>query len=232
MRQNLEFRGSSTVLFGDILVTALLSIITLGIYAPWGYVRIRRKILDNTYYHEEPLQFDGTGGELFGIAIKGFLLSLVTLGIYALLCFPIVAILKWDTESTVLPNGKRLEYRGTALDYFGQMIVVALLSAITLGIYSFWGFVKLRQHVLTNTVVDGMPLQFTGTGGQYFGVAIVSGLFTMVTLGIYGLLGCAMVRQLRWDTENTVLPVLPSAPGPLPTGDGERPIQVNVTVNR
>lgn len=232
MRKSLEFRGSSTVLFGDMLLLLILGTLTLGLYLPWGIARLRKTILTNTYYDDRPLRFDGTGGELFGIWIKVWLLSIITLGIYALLCYPEVAILKWDAKHTILPDGTRLEYRGTALDLFGQMLVVGLLSAITLGIYSFWGIVSIRRHVLGCTFAGSEPLEFTGTGGQYLGLSITVFFLTLITLGIYSLLGCAVVRQVRWDAENTLIPPLAEGRARPYDSDKDRPIQVNVTVNR
>ena len=234
MRRNLEYRGSSTSLFGPILLTALLGTLTLGIYIPWGICRLRRRILENTYFGERPLQFDGTGGQLFGLMLKNLLLTLITLGIYGLLCFPIISVLKWDAEHTLLPDGTRLEYRGTALDLFGQVLIVGFLSGLTLGIYSFWGFCRIRRHILGNSMTHGAPLQFTGTGGQYFGIVIVNMLLTLVTLGIYSLLGCDSVRQLRWDCENTVLPYDPvAAPAALnPYESSSRDVHVHVHMNQ
>jgi len=238
MHRKLAFRGSSTCLFGDILITMLLSLVTLGIYGPWGYVRIRKKMLQNTYLDDQPLDFDGTGGELFKIAIRAFFLTLITLGIHALLCYPLVNVLKWDTEHQVLPGGKRASYEGTALDLFGQMIVVGLLSMVTMGIYSFWGYVRIRKHVCNQTLLDEIPWQFEGTAGGYFKVAIVTWLLTTITFGIYGLVGAATIKLYRWEAENTLVPLaaMPSAPQapltPMNSGDDGRPIQVNVTVNR
>jgi uncharacterized membrane protein YjgN (DUF898 family) len=118
MRQNLEFRGSWTDIFGTLIVVVVLSTITFGIYGPWGYARMRRVILSRTYYQDQPLQFDGTGGQAFGLFLMVALLSLVTLGLYAILGFAAVRVIKWETEHTILPGGKRLEYRGSALDLF------------------------------------------------------------------------------------------------------------------
>jgi len=182
MRVNLEFRGSWATLFGPILLATLLIVITLGIGTPWAQVYIRRKVLSNTYYQGQPLSFDGTGGQAFGIYLTILLLTLVTFGFYAILGFANVRMLKWDAEHTILPNGKRLEYRGTALDLFGQLLLISVLSALTIGIYYFWGYARLRHHIIGNTSVDRRPLQFSGTGGQYLGVALVNLFLTIVTL--------------------------------------------------
>ena len=231
MRRSLDFRGGLTSLFGDILLVALLSTLTAGIYMPWGVARLRRKILSLTYAGDTAIEFDGTGGQLFVVLLKALFFSVITLGIYGLLCFPIVAMLRWDAEHTIYPGGRRGEYRGTALDFFGQILLIGLLSAITAGIYGFWGYARIRRHILGNTFVSGQPLEFTGTGGQYLGLFLGNWLLSMVTFGIYGLLGCATVRELRWDAENTMLYMAPvMAPTPYPYDD--RPYQVNVTVNR
>jgi len=233
MRGNLEFRGNWTTLFGAILLATLLTIFTLGIGTPWAYAYLRRTVLSNTYYQGRALQFDGTGGQVLGQYLIIFLLTLITLGFYAFLGFASVRILRWDAEHTILPNGKRLEYRGTGLDLLGELLLIYILSALTLGIYFFWGYARLRRHILTHTTVDGRPLQFTGTGGQYFGVAFVNLLLTTITLGLYSLLGFASVRELRWDAENTILPEMPEATAAPPNAPaGGRPIQVTVNVNQ
>jgi uncharacterized membrane protein YjgN (DUF898 family) len=232
MTERLEFRGSSTALFGDILVVAVLSTLTVGIYLPWGVARMRKAALERTYYRGEALRYDGTGGELFGIYLKTFLLSLITLGIYAFLCYPSVALLRYDTSHTILPDGSRLEYRGASGELFGQLLGIVLLSAITLGIYSFWGYASMRRHILSHTYSPHGALGFAGTGGEFLGVALVTALLSAITLGIYDLLGCAMVRQLRWDTSSTEMPLMPGLPPATASVDAGRPIQVNVTVNR
>lgn len=231
MKQNLVFKGRWSDLFGDYLVFFILTAVTFGIYMPWGLARLRRRILENTLYRDQPLSFDGTGGQLFGIALKALLLTIITLGFYALLGFPVVAFLKWDAEHTILPNGKRLEYRGSALGFFGQMLVAMLLTCITFGIYAFWAYPRIRRHVLSNTYLDGQALEFTGTGGQYLGIMLVNVLLSCITLGIYALVGAADVRVLRWDYAHVLVPYQPEeTPGVFSVGG--RPIQVTVNVNQ
>jgi uncharacterized membrane protein YjgN (DUF898 family) len=229
MQDNLEFRGEWTDLFANILLVTLLTALTLGIYFPWGYVRLRRVILQHTFYQGRPLNFDGTGGEFFGHCLVVLLLTLITLGFYALLGFASVRILRWDAQHTILPDGTRLEYRGAPLDLFVQWLIVGILTAITFGIYFFWGYPRIRNHIISNTFAAGQPLQFTGTGGQYFGVALVNFLLTTITLGIYSLLGFAAVRELKWDCENTVMPVITQ---PAAAVSGGQPIHVTVNVNQ
>jgi len=110
---------------------------------------------------------------------------------------------------------------------FSQLLVVLLLTMVTLGIYSFWGYAAIRRHVVANTYTQHGPMRFMGTGGEFLAVALTNAFLSAITLGIYDLLGCAMVRQATWVAASTEMPALPS------TGhtDTSRPIQVNVTVN-
>ncbi|MHB1354679.1 MAG: DUF898 family protein [Anaerolineae bacterium] len=235
MRQKLEFRGSWMDIFGATLMMALLSLITLGIGAPWGYVHYRKTILSHTYHNEQPLRFDGSGGQLFGHMLVVLLLTLITLGFYSMLGFANVRILKWDAEHTILPDGQRLEFRGQALSLFGQLLLVGLLTMITLGIYSFWGYVRIRRWVVSNLYVNEAALEYTGTGGQFFGVVIVNFLLTLITLGFYSFLGFASKRTLVWDCASTLVPA-PYQTQQQPYGTtaypGVPPINVTVNLNQ
>jgi uncharacterized membrane protein YjgN (DUF898 family) len=236
MRQRLEFRGSWLDIFGATLLMGLLSLVTLGIGIPWAYVHYRKTIISHTFLNEQPLQFDGKGGQLFGQMLMILLLTLITLGFYAILGFANVRILKWDAEHTILPPGQRLEFRGGALSLFGQLLLVGLLTLVTVGIYSFWGYVRIRRWVVTNSYLGGVALEYTGTGGQYLGLVLVNFLLSLITLGFYALLGFATKRELTWDCGNTLVPE-PLQPQTQPWAattayPGTQPINVTVNVNQ
>lgn len=206
MANRLEFRGKWSDLFGPSLVMALAAVFTLGIALPWAFVAYRKKVLSLTYYRGSPLSYDGSGGEYFGQMFVGLLLTLVTVGFYSLLGFYEVRMLKYDTEHTILPDGRRLQFRGQGLDFFGQYLLVGFLTTITFGIYYFWGYVRMRRFTLERCFVDDRPMGFTGSGGDFFGKSIVISLLTMITLGIYSFLCMGTVKMLLWDCENTTLP--------------------------
>lgn len=216
MHINLEFRGRWVDIFLNLLLIGILSTITLGLYAPWGYARWKRVITSNTYFDNRPLQFDGTGGQAFVEFLIIGALSLITLGLYAILGFAGVRLLRWEYAHTILPTGQRLEYQGGAIDLFFENFVLMFFSALTLGIYFFWGHARLRRHIITNTTLDGEPLQFTGTGVQFLVLALINTLLTIITLGFYAILGFAAVRQLRWDVGNTLVPLPMRSSAPMP----------------
>ena len=76
------FTGGLLGLIGINIWTTLLSVVTLGLCAPWAVCCKQRWIAKHTYIDGRQLVFDGTGGQLFGNYIKWFLLTLITLGIY------------------------------------------------------------------------------------------------------------------------------------------------------
>jgi uncharacterized membrane protein YjgN (DUF898 family) len=216
MHINLEFRGRWVDVFLNLLLIGLLSTITLGLYAPWGYARWKRMVAVSTYFDNRPLQFDGTGGQAFVEFLIIGALTLITLGLYPILGFAGVRLLRWETAHTVMPTGQRLEYRGGAIDLFFENFVLGLFSALTLGIYFFWGYTRLRKHIITNTALDGEPLEFKGTGVQFLVVALLNAVLTTITLGFYAILGFASVRQLRWDVNNTLVPIPLRSRTPMP----------------
>ena len=82
----LAFRGTGGELFVTYLVGYLLTLITLGIYMPWFYVKMRTFMLrslhatvDGRGYQGD---FTGTGGEFFVIQLLGVILCAITLYIY------------------------------------------------------------------------------------------------------------------------------------------------------
>ena len=81
--QNSMFTGGLAGLIGVNLLSAIISVCTLGLCVPWGVCIKERWIARHTYIDGRQLVFDGTGGQLMGNYIKWFLLTLVALGIYA-----------------------------------------------------------------------------------------------------------------------------------------------------
>ena len=80
------FHGKSWPFFKICLVNLLLSIITLGIYMPWAFVRSRRYIYENTELNGVRFGYNATGSVFF---VSWLLISL--LFIVAMMVFSILA---------------------------------------------------------------------------------------------------------------------------------------------
>lgn len=82
--QESKFTGGLLGLIGINIAQMILTVITLGLGAPWAVCMKERWIAKHTYINGKQLQFDGTGFQLFGSYIKWFLLTVITFGIYGL----------------------------------------------------------------------------------------------------------------------------------------------------
>ena len=91
-----------------------------------------------------------TGGLLgmIGIGILQTIIIVFTLGLGA----PWAICIKesWYVKHTVI-DGRRLTFDGTGAKLFGNYIKWFLLCIVTLGIYSFWLNIKMKQWVTKHT---------------------------------------------------------------------------------
>ncbi len=72
----------------------------------------------------------------------------------------------------------RIAFRGSGGSLFGIYAINSLLTIVTLGVYSFWAKVKLRQYLFGETEFEGDRFAFHGTGLELF-------LGTLKAFGIF-----------------------------------------------
>ncbi|GAB1481286.1 hypothetical protein MASR2M78_01010 [Treponema sp.] len=87
MKKQFKFEGRGGEIFSLYLVQFLLTLITLGIYAPWAYAKIYKYFATKTSLDGKPFDFTGTGGEMFSLFLVQFLLTMITFGIYGAWAF-------------------------------------------------------------------------------------------------------------------------------------------------
>ncbi|HQP27400.1 MAG TPA: DUF898 family protein [Candidatus Syntrophosphaera sp.] len=191
-----QFTGSGGSLFVTYLVGMLLTMITIGIYAPWFMVKLTNWMAANTkataangsIYN---VKFNGGGGSLFGTYLLGVILTSITFGI----CAPwfMVNLAKFFLNNMdILENGAKagaFSFTGEGAELLGTYIVGAILTSITFGIYGAWFAVSLMKYFAKGTGVSiqgkNMTCKFVGEGASYFGLNFVGILLTMITFGIY-----------------------------------------------
>ena len=81
-----------------ILLVIVITIVTLGICAPWAICLIYKWEVEHTVVEGRRLKFTGTALGLFGSWIKLLLLIVVTLGIYSF--WAIIFMIKWKSKNT------------------------------------------------------------------------------------------------------------------------------------
>ena len=63
---------------------------------------------------------------------------------------------------------RRPIFSGTGGSLFGMFTMNTLLTLLTFGVYSFWGRIKIRRYLHSQTRFAGARLAFHGTGGELF----------------------------------------------------------------
>jgi len=192
----LEFTGKGGELFVTFLVGYLLTLITIGIYAPWFMVKLIKFFVGNTTAAAQDgtryrLNFEGTGGELFVTFLVGMLLCMITAYIYMpwFMC-KLRKVLY--TRTAILENEQpvgNLDFEGTGGQLFVTILVGYLLTVITAFIYMPWFQVKLTRFWAENTRIHYQGRVFAGafhgTGGEFFVTILVGYLLTLITAFIY-----------------------------------------------
>jgi len=82
--------------------------------------------------------------------------------------------------SSLPPQTFRLWFRGDGSTLFGIYIVNLLLTLLTVGIYYFWGKVKVRQYLYGQTEFEGDRCGYHGTGKEL----LIGWLKAFVILGL------------------------------------------------
>ena len=196
MPANLEFRGRWLNIYGNLILIAILTGLTVGIYVPWGYARWQRIITESTYFEDQQLEFDGSGAEAFGqFVVIGFF-TLITLGLYIILGFSATRMLRWQYAHTLMPNGQRMDYEGKTLDIFWEWLLLVLFTPLTLGLYYYWGRNRLRRQILTHVSLDDQQVQFGSAAGDYFLAVLGNWVMTFVAVVLYAALGFLLRREV------------------------------------
>jgi len=138
---NCEFNGSGREYLGLFVIHLfLLSMLTLGIYSPWAWVRLFKLKASHTLINGKEVIFNGTGLKFFGICLVNILLTIITLGIYS--PWAICRISKWKAQNTLV-GGKPSDFVGTGGSLFVFYLVhLIILPMLTLGIYYFYGIYR------------------------------------------------------------------------------------------
>ena len=79
-------------------------------------------------------------------------------------------------------------FSGQGAELFGIMIVNFVFTILTLGIYHFWGKVKVRKYLWSHSNILGSPLEYTGNGLELF----TSFLIVFVCLMVYSMVVSAV----------------------------------------
>lgn len=92
-------------------------------------------------------------------------------------------------------------FDGTLLDYFGIILLSALLSFFTLGLAGPWAFCYRESWLAKHTYIEGRQLHFVGKAFDLWLFLLKWTLFSILTLGLYGFV--VPIRFRQWRIKNT-----------------------------
>jgi uncharacterized membrane protein YjgN (DUF898 family)/Flp pilus assembly protein TadD len=138
---NCEFIGSGRQYLEVFIIHIfLLSMLTLGVYSPWAWVRLFRLRASHTRINGKLMNFTGTGGQFLVVGLVNGLLTILTLGIF----WPWAScrISRWKAQHTLV-DGKPSGFVGTGGSLFLFFLIhFLILPALTFGLYSFYAIYR------------------------------------------------------------------------------------------
>jgi len=208
VRTDSYFDGSLIELIGWRILAFLITIVTLGIAAPWGSCMLYSYQIKHTVYNGKRLKFEGTGGDLFVNKFKWVLLTIITFGIYAL--FIPVKKTKWVISNIHFEDEEFIKeesfFNGKTIQLIGINLLCNFLNIITLGLLApFTVCFKLRW-INKHTVINRKKLIFKGKAIGLFGKQMLWNFLTIITFGIYGL--WLPIKRLKWQSKHTYIKVV------------------------
>ncbi len=143
-----------------LLLNALLTLLTLGVYRFWAKTKVRRYLWSHIRFLDDPLEYTGTAGELF----LGFLIVLAVL-------FPLGFI--YTTIQALVPPDRG--WLHVALEVAYYMVLFALIQ---IGFYRAW------RYRMSRTRWRGIRFGLDGSSWEYLRLASGWTVLTVLTLGI------------------------------------------------
>lgn len=92
------FDGGLLQLLGYRILGAVVTVLTLGVCAPWAITMVESWKASHTVINGKRLKFTGSATSLFGQWIKWLLLTIITLGIYGF--WVQIKMIQWVTKNT------------------------------------------------------------------------------------------------------------------------------------
>ena len=150
------YRGDRTELFKNCMKWSLFTILTLGLYAAWMQMKIRRYTHQNIRYGDVEFSNNCDGTDWFVLNLKGYFLTLFTLGIYSFWWQRDIFNYYIDNMS-MRKDDQKIECYSTAtgVGFFKLLVVNLLITVFTLGFGKAWADMRTQRFIWDNTKMEG-----------------------------------------------------------------------------
>jgi len=164
--RRMKFTGTALGLFGSWIKWLLLTVVTVGIYGLFVPLKVKKWVVEHTTFDPETPGHVTKGESKFTMGFFDFFL--VNIGVYVVSVFTLFLALPWaicyqqkQLAAHTYIDGYQLEFEGTGGALFGQYIKWFLLTVITLGLYSLWLGVAMKQWSVSKTIITDASLPQT-----------------------------------------------------------------------
>ncbi len=150
------YRGDRTELIKKFIIGTVLTIITLGIYAAWFRITIRRYTHENIAYGDASFSNTGVGKTLFFMNLKGLIFSMLTLGIYSFWWRR--NLFNYYIDTMHLTKGtEAITCTGTttAGGFFKLAVLNFFTVVLTLGFGAAWADMRTKKFIFDNIKLEG-----------------------------------------------------------------------------
>lgn len=150
------YRGDRNELFINFFKWIFLTIITLGFYASWMEMNLRRYLIGNIRCGDVEFKYKGQGSDYFIMNLVGGILTVLTLGIYSFWFYKKLFAFYIDNMS-LYKDGKEIKFKATlsAGDIFKVGFVNVLIMIFTLGLGYAWVVTRTMTLIFSRIEMEG-----------------------------------------------------------------------------
>jgi hypothetical protein len=184
----LRYSGARGPLFGLMLRTGLLTVLTLGLYRFWAKTRIRAYVWSSVQAGDDAFEYTGTGLE----KLLGFLVAIVVLALY----LGVVQMVLFYAGLSVMIDPETAE----PAQVLGQIaaLYLSVLAVVPLVLYALY---RARRYKMARSRFRGIRLGMEKGAWGYVGRALLYGALSLVSLGL--LLPLASFRLEQYMTDRS-----------------------------
>nr|WP_277610974.1 YjgN family protein [Microbulbifer celer] len=196
------FSGNGYEYFKIWIVNILLTIVTLGIYAPWAKVRNAQYFYGNTSLDNASFAFTADPVKmLIGRLIAlGLLVAFMVIQSFSpltgvLLGISLVFVFPWVLNRTLAFYARNSTYRSIRFRFVGKysdalinFLGWPILSMFTLGLLTPFAIYKQKQYVVENHRYGNQSFSFRARAGDFYTLVLVA-----IGVGLVGIIAGALI---------------------------------------
>lgn len=150
------YRGDRQEFAVNFYKWTFLTIITLGIYAAWMAMNIRKYIHKNIRYGNVEFANNASGKAFFLILLKGYFLSIITLGIY-MFWFSKDLFNYYVNNMEMNKGDQKIKCHSTATggNFFSLIMVNLLQIVFTFGLGAAWVDMRTHNFIFKHIKMEG-----------------------------------------------------------------------------